>query len=308
VRLLAARGASVNAIESRKGQTALMWAAAEAHPDVVEALVKLGANVNMASKAGFTALVFAAIKNDAKSIRTLLVAGADPNYKLPSGTKTLVVAASYSSATAAAALVDGGADPNVADHGGKTPLHVAAQVGDVELVKKLLAKGANPNARTGKGDASVPFFRRVAGELTPLHVAAKASQLDVMRALVAGGADPKLKAQGNTTLLMSAVGSGYVKVVKYTFDELDSDINAVNDFGSTLMHAAVSGTAAVASQAEICEVIQFLADKGAKLDEKDSRGRTPIDIADRLPIDKGVELLTELIIKTGGVPKIRSKR
>ena len=63
-----------------------------------------------------------------------------------------------------------------------------------------------------------------------------------------------------------------------------------------------------ATQAEICEVIQFLADKGAKLDEKDGRGRTPIDIADRLPIDKGVDLLTALIIKSGGTPKVRTKR
>jgi hypothetical protein len=77
---------------------------------------------------------------------------------------------------------------------------------------------------------------------------------------------------------MSAVGSGHVGVVKYTFDALDSDINAVNDFGSTLMHAAVSGTAATATQAEICEVIQFLADKGAKLDEKDGRAAAPRSI------------------------------
>jgi ankyrin repeat protein len=187
-------------------------------------------------------------------------------------------------------------------------LHTAAQAGDLELVKKLLAKGADANVRTAKAQANVPFFRRVAGELTPLHIAAKANHEDVMHALVAAGADPKLKAQGNTTLLMSAIGSGHVGVVKYTFHELDSDINAVNDFGSTLMHAAVSGTAQVANQAEICEVIRFLADKGAKLDEKDGRGRTPIDIADILPIDKGVELLTALIVKSGGTPKVRTKR
>jgi ankyrin repeat protein len=175
-------------------------------------------------------------------------------------------------------------------------------------VKKLLAKGADPNARTSKAAPTPGTFRRVAGELTPLHVAAKANQVAIMRTLVAAGADPKIKAQSETTLLMSAVGSGHIEAVKYTFEELDSDIGAVNTFGSTLMHAAVSGTAQVATQAEICEVIQFLADKGAKLDEKDGRGRTPIDIADLLPIDKGVELLTALIIKSGGTPKVRTKR
>ena len=63
-----------------------------------------------------------------------------------------------------------------------------------------------------------------------------------------------------------------------------------------------------ATQPEICKVVQFLADKGAPLDEKDARGRTPIDIADILPIDKAVDLLTQLIVKSGATPKIPSKR
>jgi hypothetical protein len=74
------------------------------------------------------------------------------------------------------------------------------------------------------------------------------------------------------------------------------------------MHAAVSGTLGVSTQAKICEVIAFLAEKGAKLDEKDRTGRTPIAIADILPIDKGVELLTELILKSGATPKARTMR
>ena len=57
-----------------------------------------------------------------------------------------------------------------------------------------------------------------------------------------------------------------------------------------------------ATQADICEVIQFLADKGAPLDEKNARGRTPMDVADILPIDKAVSLMTSLIIKSGAKP------
>src|ERR1700675_5181971 len=86
VKLLAAHGAKVNAAEQRKGQTALMWAAAEAHPDVVQTLIGLGADVKAASLTGFTALVFAAVKNDAQSIRSLIAAGGDPNHTLPPGT------------------------------------------------------------------------------------------------------------------------------------------------------------------------------------------------------------------------------
>jgi hypothetical protein len=35
---------------------------------------------------------------------------------------------------------------------------------------------------------------------------------------------------------------------------------------------------------------------------------TPIDVADILPIDKAVDLLTELIKKSGATPKTPSKR
>ena len=61
-------GADVNAAEPRGGQTALMWAAAEGHSDVVAGLIEMGANVNAASRTGFTPLVFATIKNDVASI------------------------------------------------------------------------------------------------------------------------------------------------------------------------------------------------------------------------------------------------
>jgi len=313
VRDLIGHGAKVNAAESRKGQTALMWAAAEGHSGVVKLLIEKGADIKAASKSGFTALVFAAVKNDAKIIQALLAAGDNPNYALPDATKVLTVAASYKSAAAASVLVDAGADPNVADRAGNTPLHLAAQSGEVELVKKLLAKGANPDARTakapalgGRGGGGGGFFRLV-GEQTPLMLAAKANQAEAMRALVAGGADPKLKGQDNGTLLMSAAGSGHIAAVKYAY-ELDPDVKAVNDVGSTIIHATVTGTMATSTQPEICEVIQFLADKGAPIDEKDQRGRTPISVADGLPIDKAVDLLTQLIIKSGAQPKIPSKR
>jgi ankyrin repeat protein len=270
--------------------------------------------VNAVSAGGFTPLVFAAIKNDVKSVKSLLAAHADVNYGLPSGAKVLTVAASYRNTETVGALIDAGVDVNVTDRGGSTALHTAAQLGDLEMIKMLLAKGADPNARTAKlgagGRGTAGGFRPLTGELTPLHFAARGNHIEAMKLLLAAGADPKLKGQDGTTLLMSAVGSGKPAVVKFTWP-LDPNIYVVTDSGATLIHASVTGTANGATQSaqnDVCEVIQFLADKGAKLDERDKSGRTAIDIADRLPIDKAVDLLTALIIKSGTTPKTPSLR
>ena len=48
VNALLARGADPNATEKWRGQTALMWAAAEGHAPVIEALVARGADLRRA--------------------------------------------------------------------------------------------------------------------------------------------------------------------------------------------------------------------------------------------------------------------
>ena len=142
---------------------------------VVQLLIEKGADVKAASKGGFTALVFAATKNDAASVKTLLAAGADANYALPDGTKVLMAAAAHRSTAAAVALIDGGADPNLTDRAGSTLLHTAAQNGELRLIKKLIAKGVNIEARTpntamGGGRGGGGGFRVAAGGQTPLLV------------------------------------------------------------------------------------------------------------------------------------------
>jgi ankyrin repeat protein len=271
----------------------------------------MGANVDAASKAGFTPVVFAAIKGAVPAIRTLLEAGANPNVVLVSGAKPLIIAMQYRHTPAALALIEGGADISLRDRGGNTALHLAAQLGDMHLVRALLAKGADPNTRTptstipagprgGGGGRGGPV-----GEQTPLMLAARADHADVMRALVAGGANPALRAQDGTSLLMAAASGARLKTFTYAF-ELDPDVNVVTTTGNRVMHVAVAMNER--TQPEVCEVIQFLADHGAALDELNGAGRTPIAIADNLPVDLAVDLLTKLITDRGGKPKIPSKR
>ena len=118
---------------------------------------------------------------------------------------------------------------------------------------------------------------------TPFFLAAKTADAPMMRLLAAAGADPLARTGENATPLMAAAGVGYrqgespgteaeaLEAVKLAV-ELGDDVNAANGIGFTALHgAAVRGANSI---------IQFLVDKGARLNARDRRGRTVYTIAE----------------------------
>jgi ankyrin repeat protein len=237
VRNLLAHGADVNRGEPHHDQTALMWAAAGRHADVVAALVAAGANVNARSRTytqtvtsevtqrrgreelnytvprgGSTPLLFAARSGDVDSARVLLEAGANINDALPNGMTALVEAAHSGNEDVGILLLDKGADPNAADVG-YTALHAAVLRGGTRLVNALLAHAANPNVRMTKGtpvrrnseDFELPATLIGA---TPYFLAAKFLEPAIMRSLTSAGADVHLSMKSGDTPLMAAAGMG----------------------------------------------------------------------------------------------------
>jgi ankyrin repeat protein len=298
VRLLLEAGAAPNATESERGQTALMWASAGRHADIVQLLIDHGADPKAASMGGFTPLLFAAQQGDVESARALLAAGVDVNSKIANGSNALIVTAASGHEALGKFLLANGALPNVRDRFGMMPLHMAAQAGQLALVKELLARGADPNARLEKtppipGAGDGPFRINNIGA-TPFLLAARAGHADVMRALIDAHTDTALTTGDGTTALIAAAGSANLDAVKVAF-ELGGDINAATQSGQTSVHAAVSHNGPTTTG--IDEVIQFLADHGAKLDMKDARGLTPLAICDRRTIDVTGNLIKKLLAR-----------
>ena len=307
VRALLEHGADVNAKESEGGQTALMWAVANRNPDIVKLLLDHKADTHVRSKGGSTALLFAAQQGDVESTRALLDAGANPNETgRRDGLSPLILAAESFSAEVESydnavpiLLAERGANANAVDAGGFTALHYASgcmpdtntsckvELSDqkrVVVVKALLAHGADPNvrltrARGGDGD-------RLRGA-TPIFFAAASGHAEVARALAAGGADPFALTDGKTAPLHLAAGVGppngrdwsdeeQKKMLETTkfFVELGADVNAFGEHKWTALHgAAYKG---------IDSVVQFLVEKGAKMDVFDEYGQTPLSIANSI--------------------------
>lgn len=237
VKAVLSRGADVNAKEHEHQQTALMWAAAQRHPEVVQLLIDAHADIRARSltypqtvvgeqtqragreelnytvlRGGATALLFTARVGDLESARLLLKAGADPNDAQPDGVSALVLAAHSGNGSVAALLLEHGADAN-AFGSGYSALHAAILRSDLNLVKALLAYGADPNVRIAKGtplrrdttDWNLPAT--LIGS-TPYLLAARFLEPEILPVLAAAGADPALTLSDGATAVMLAAGIG----------------------------------------------------------------------------------------------------
>ena len=78
-------GAKVNAVESFRGQNALMWAAGEGNAQAAAQLIEFGADVKAKSKGGFTPFLFAVLNNHIPAMKVLLEHGANIADTAPDG-------------------------------------------------------------------------------------------------------------------------------------------------------------------------------------------------------------------------------
>jgi ankyrin repeat protein len=280
------RGAEVNAKETNGGQTALMWATANKSPALVQLLLDRGADVHARSKGGFTPLLFAAQLGDVESGRILLQAGADVNERSDKDRKTaLIIATASGRRDISGLLLDRGADPNLADEGAFTALHYAASdKNGADLVRALFTHGAHPNPRTTKDSREYVYAGVNLTGATPLFLAASLGNVETARALVRAGADPFMTTDKGTAPLHVASWGGSPYFRDWTEDEkknlfemtkllveLGADVNSAGEHGWTALHgAAYKGVDAV---------VQFLVDRGARMDVFDEYGQTPLSIA-----------------------------
>lgn len=162
------------------------------NPQLVQAFLDKGANVNATNWAGETALTLAARHNYLDTARLLLKHGANVNIgDIWSQHTPLLWASANRSFEMVQLLVEAGADVNCCSELKDKPLYYAAQYGRKDVVSLLLKRGANVNAAGLDGH-------------TALMLAVEFETPELAQILLDAGADPNLASESGQTALSIA--------------------------------------------------------------------------------------------------------
>ncbi|WP_298257721.1 ankyrin repeat domain-containing protein [Bradyrhizobium sp.] len=233
--------------------------------------------------------LFAAADRNCIDLATkLLDQGASVDARDRTGARPLSKAARSGHLEMVDLLLQRGAPVDARDLAGATALYVAAERGQNAVVQRLIDKGADTNL-TGRSGTS------------PLAAAAFAGRNQVVKMLLAHGADGRAADGTGKPPIVYAAASGSLDIVRQLLAR-NIDINARYANDLTLLMWA-SGPDESVAEAQALEVVSYLVDAGAHIDDRDDRGRTALMTA----AEGNHAEIAQLLLKHGADPSLRDK-
>uniref|UniRef100_A0A4W6FGS4 Kinase D interacting substrate 220 n=1 Tax=Lates calcarifer TaxID=8187 RepID=A0A4W6FGS4_LATCA len=237
---------------SDNGQTPLMVAAEQGNLEIVQELIRRGANVNLDDVDCWTALISAAKEGHIEVVRELLENNANLEHRDMGGWTALMWAAYKGCTDVAQLLLEKGANPNITGQYSVYPIIWAAGRGHAEIVHLLLQHGAKVNCSDKYGT-------------TPLIWAARKGHYECVMHLLANGADVDQEGANSMTALIVAVKGGYTEVVKELLKR-NPNVNMTDKDGNTAL--------AIAAKEGHTEIVEDLLDAGTYVNITDRSGET----------------------------------
>lgn len=258
--VLLVAGADVHTRYGEDEYSALDSASVGGHREVLEAIVRHGADVNAGDSGGVTSLFVAAMYDRVRAIDYLVEAGAKVGAQDDRGWTALHAASSEGSTKAIEALLRYGADSRKSDKGDRAPLYLAAERGHGSSVTRLLAAGADPGLRVPS-----PYYHYSA-----VDVAAANGHVDALKAFIQHGTDINVSDADNVTALHLAARYNHEAAVRLLV-EAGASMEA-NDFMTwTPIRVAAENKSWLAMTALLV--------LGADPNPMDSKGRTVLHFA-----------------------------
>uniref|UniRef100_A0A674C301 Kinase D-interacting substrate of 220 kDa n=1 Tax=Salmo trutta TaxID=8032 RepID=A0A674C301_SALTR len=254
VQELIRRGANVN-LDDVDCWSALICAAKEGHVDVVKELLDSSAYIEHRDMGGWTALMWTAYKGRVEVTKVLLDNGANPNTTGQQySVYPIIWAAGRGHAEIVQVLLENGAKVNCSDKYGTTPLIWAARKGHFDCVMHLLENGADVD-------------QEGANSMTALIVAVKGGFTEVVKELLKRNPNVNMTEKDGNTALMIAAKEGYTEIVQ---DLLDAGtyVNIPDRSGDTVLIGAVRGGHV--------EIVRALLHKYADIDIRGQDNKTAL--------------------------------
>ncbi len=288
--------ANVNATDP-DGHTALMAAALRGNDNVMQYLIRRGADFKAIDKQGLSILDYYNKRQYLETLDFEINRFATPSERLKAefdfvaqnhhrfnvALKESIFAENPD--TAVADALANLADIDVLnDNGCTTFLNATMYNNSRSILEKLINAGANVNADCMEGKTALMFLSAQADEN---HV--PALQIEKAKLLLASGAEVnRTDATGNTALMYALANRADINYI-LTLLSIGADTNAVNNLGETPFWTAIR-------QNLPSETIKLLIEYGADINKTDRRGETPLWYLLRT---NGDEILIRTLLRGG---------
>ncbi|XP_069106122.1 E3 ubiquitin-protein ligase MIB2-like [Argopecten irradians] len=293
------------------GSTALFLSSHDGHDSVVRTLLRYKANTELTGDQGSTPLLAAVVGKQISTVMILLDAGANVNFANPKGRTALHISSKAGQHEIVTTLIDRKCDVNPQDILGNTPLHDAIFEDHDEVIDLLVRHSGLDLQKQNKRGMNVlhwasyhdrPYAAdKIIGQCKRLTDVQKE---DGFAALHIAAVNNNIKVASHLLVKVSPL---YLSTLKWLPTSLSrwAEVNAQDDEGMTPLHFVVKKgtlqqellTALMSSmkgtQVEKIKIACLLVESGAKIDVRNSSGKTPIDICDDIAVRRAIVLCAE---------------
>lgn len=240
--------------------TPLLYASKGGSLEIVQYLIKNGADINDITKRGKDCLVYAVDYLNYDVIDFLLNYGVLKKSKNIHAHKfALMIAAAKGNVNIIKLFIEHKVNLNVSDEQGKTPLMISLNTRDLEVVKLFLENGVNVNAKDNEGK-------------TALMICCAIGIQEIIKCLIEYNANVDSIDNKSGNMLLYAIEGGCLEYVKTFHKKYNQDINSryEDDNTNTLMIACNGG---------YFEIVRYLVENGVDVNAVNKEGDTALNIA-----------------------------